>query len=81
MISERGGGRETERKRNIKMRGTHGSVASHMRPDQGPTPQPRHVPLWFTGRPSNRLGPVLILKPDLRSQLRGELDVGGFSDG
>ena len=37
-------GKEKERKRNIDMREKHGLVASHTCPNQGPKPQPRHVP-------------------------------------
>ena len=43
---ERGKGRGKERERNIDMQEKHGSgsVASHMPPNQGPDPQPNHVP-------------------------------------
>ena len=36
--------RERERERNIGVREKHPSVASHMHPDRGWNPQPRHVP-------------------------------------
>ena len=40
-----GGGGGRERERNINVRGKHGSIASHMCPDQGSTLQP----FWCTG--------------------------------
>ena len=43
LFLERGGGRESERERNISVREKHLSVASLRLPHRGPYPQPRRV--------------------------------------
>ena len=44
LILVKGVGREKKRKRNINVREKHQSVASRVHHNQGPNPQPRHVP-------------------------------------
>ena len=63
LILEREEGGERERERNINVREKHRSVASHVHPNQGSTPQPRFVPwleiepstFWCMGKRSNQL--------------------------
>ena len=44
LFLEREEGKEKEREKNIDVKEKQRLVASHMHPDQGPNPQPRHVP-------------------------------------